>query len=69
MVVVSIVIQKFGLKKSKHSIAYITHYPCINCMKIMSASGIIDIRYINDYKNDQLVEHFSKLWNVKIEKI
>ena len=53
----------------KDSIAYITHYPCINCMKIMSASGIIDIRYINDYKNDQLVGHFSKLWNVNIEKI
>ena len=53
----------------KDSIAYITHYPCINCMKIMSASGIIDIRYINDYKNDKLVGHFSKLWNVKIKKI
>ena len=52
-----------------NSIAYITHYPCINCMKIMSASGIIDIRYINDYKNDELVGHFSKLWNVKIEQI
>ena len=53
----------------KDSTAYITHYPCIHCMKIMSASGIIDIRYINDYKNDKLVGHFSKLWNVKIEKI
>ena len=53
----------------KDAIAYITHYPCINCMKIMSASGILDIRYINDYKNDKLVGHFSKLWNVNIEKI
>ena len=51
------------------STAYITHYPCINCMKIMSASGIRDIRYINDYKNDELVDHFSKLWKVNIQQI
>lgn len=53
----------------KDSIAYITHYPCINCMKIMSASGIRDIRYINDYKNDKLVDYFSKLWKVNIQQI
>ena len=51
------------------SVAYITHYPCINCMKIMTASGISSIKYINDYKNDELVDYFSKLWNVKIEKL
>lgn len=51
------------------SIAYITHYPCINCMKIMSASGIKEIRYINDYKNDKLVDYFSKLWKVNIQQI
>ena len=31
--------------------AYITHYPCVNCMKILCASGIKNIYYINDYKN------------------
>lgn len=52
-----------------NSIAYITHYPCVNCMKIMTASGISSIKYINDYKNDELVNEFSKLWKVDINKI
>ena len=51
------------------TIAYITHYPCINCFKIMAASGIREIKYINDYKNDKNVEKLSKLSNVMISKI
>lgn len=50
-------------------IAYITHYPCINCMKILCASGIEQIKYINDYKNDKNVTRLSELSNVKINKI
>tara|TARA_B110000967_G_scaffold210097_1_gene270600 strand:- start:6220 stop:6630 length:411 start_codon:yes stop_codon:yes gene_type:complete len=38
--------------------AYITHYPCVNCMKLLCASGIHNIFYINDYNNDPLVEYF-----------
>ena len=51
------------------STAYITHYPCVNCMKILCASGIQKIYYINDYKNDELVKYFSDIANVPIEKI
>lgn len=35
--------------------AYITHYPCINCGKIMAAAGIAAIKYHIDYCNDPLV--------------
>ena len=35
------------------SIAYITHYPCLNCAKMLYASGIKKVYYINDYKNDE----------------
>ena len=52
-----------------NSIAYITHYPCINCMKILCASGIKNIKYINDYNNDELVDYFSNITSVKVEKI
>jgi dCMP deaminase len=38
---------------TNNAIAYITHYPCINCFKILVASGIIEIKYLNDYKNDE----------------
>ena len=49
--------------------AYITHYPCFNCMKLMVSSGISKINYINDYKNDELVEKLSKEVNIEINKI
>lgn len=52
-----------------NSIAYITHYPCINCMKILCASGIKNIKYINDYKNDDNVKRLSELSNILIDKI
>jgi dCMP deaminase len=38
-----------------NSIAYITHYPCINCFKILVASGIKTIYYLNDYNNDPTI--------------
>ena len=38
------------------AIAYITHFPCINCAKILSAAGISTIKYYSDYHNDDLVE-------------
>jgi|UniRef100_UPI00404ADD63 dCMP deaminase len=36
-------------------VAYVTHYPCVNCAKILAASGIAEIRYRLDYSNDPLV--------------
>lgn len=49
--------------------AFITHYPCINCCKILLASGIKEIKYIEDYKNDELVTLFANQLNVKIIKL
>ena len=53
----------------KDATAYITHYPCIICTRLLLGSDIKDIKYINDYKNDELVEHFCSLKCVKITKI
>ena len=44
--------------------AYITHYPCIICTRILLASGIKEIKYLEDYKNDELVKHFCDQMNV-----
>ena len=52
-----------------NSVAYITHYPCKNCAKLLIASGIKKIYYINDYKNDDIVKHFTNISNCPIEKI
>lgn len=37
------------------STVYITHFPCINCAKIMAAAGIRVIKYHLDYHNDPIV--------------
>jgi len=50
-------------------VAYITHYPCIICTRLLLASGINEIKYIEDYKNDELVDYFCNQKNVKVEKI
>jgi dCMP deaminase len=49
--------------------AYITHYPCIMCCRLMLATGILSIKYIHDYKNDELVSYFTERMGVTIEKI
>ena len=51
------------------STAYVTHYPCIICCRLLLASGIKHIKYIDDYKNDELVSYFCKNSDVTIEKI
>ncbi|OYV46110.1 MAG: dCMP deaminase [Verrucomicrobia bacterium 21-51-4] len=38
-----------------HATAYITHFPCIHCAKILAASGVQTIVYHQDYKNDAMV--------------
>ncbi len=35
--------------------AYISHFPCINCAKVLAAAGIRVIKYHHDYHNDLLV--------------
>ena len=53
------------------AIAYVTHHPCLNCYKILVASGIKHIYYINDYNNDPLVYKLNRYINppVLTEKI
>ena len=59
---------KRGVSSNK-CIAYITHYPCVNCMKILCAAGISEIKYINDYHNDELIAYFAQQSNITIKKM
>ncbi len=54
---------------SKGATAYITHYPCIICCRLLLASGIKEIKYIHDYRNDELVKYFTELLKVPVSKI
>ena len=51
------------------STAYITHYPCLNCMKIMCASGIKSVKYIDDYNNDPIVNDIATVSRVPIRQL
>ncbi len=46
--------------------AYITHYPCINCAKILASAGIRCIKYHWDYRNDSLVADLLRDGGVRI---
>ena len=50
-------------------VAYVTHFPCINCAKILSAAGIAEIKYRDDYCNDPLVMPLLSDAGVKISKL
>jgi dCMP deaminase len=50
-------------------VAYVTHYPCINCAKILAAAGITKIKYREDYQNDPLVAPLLAEASVKVLKL
>ena len=53
-----------------NGIAYITHYPCINCFKILIASGIKEIYYLDDYNNDNIINKLlEKNSSITLKKI
>lgn len=49
--------------------AYITHYPCLICTRILLAAGIAEIYYIHDYHNDSIVELLLQQKDVSIQQI
>jgi len=49
--------------------AYVTHYPCINCAKILAAAGIAEIKFREDYQNDPLVAPLLAEAGVAIAKL
>ena len=51
------------------STAYVTHYPFIICARLLLAAGIKEIKYLEDYKNDELVKVFANQLDVSIIKI
>ena len=57
-----------GVSIDKSTI-YITHRPCINCTKFIISSGIKHIKYLKDYRNDELVEQLLKTSNISLQKV
>lgn len=55
-----------SLKDSK---IYVTHYPCINCFRSIAACRIKEIIYLNDYKNDEIVQQLASDSGICIRKL
>jgi len=53
----------------KNATAYITHYPCIICCRLLLAAGIKEIKYLENYKNDNLVSYFTDQCGATIAQI
>lgn len=51
------------------AIAYVTHFPCIHCAKLLSAAGISEIKYLKDYKNDPIAIELLAEWGVKTSQL
>ena len=49
--------------------AYVTHFPCIHCAKILAASGIRRIKYFHDYRNDPLVKEILEETGIILENL
>lgn len=47
---------------------YVTHYPCLNCAKVMAAAGIQEIIYKDDYRNDPIVAQLLSGTHISIRK-
>ncbi|MDR2063948.1 MAG: ComE operon protein 2 [Candidatus Nomurabacteria bacterium] len=59
---------KYGVPTDGAEI-YVTHFPCLNCTKLIIQAGIKRVYYERDYRNDSYaIELFEKA-NVKVEKV
>ena len=51
------------------AVAYITHFPCINCAKVLAAAGVAKVKYHFDYRNDPLVQELLTSVGIDCQRI
>jgi dCMP deaminase len=51
------------------AIAYVTHYPCIHCAKVLLSAGIAAVKYFEDYRNEPLVGQLFTLCQIPLTKL
>ena len=51
------------------AVCYVTHFPCVNCAKILASAGIGEIRYRHDYRNDPLVAELLAQSGIAVRKL
>lgn len=48
---------------------YVTHFPCLHCVKSLVTVGVAEIAYLYDYRIDDYALHLIKQAGVKIRKV
>lgn len=51
------------------TVIYVTHYPCLNCFRSIAATSIKKVIYLEDYKNDPLVQELAIDAGIEIVKL
>ncbi|MDR0847223.1 MAG: ComE operon protein 2 [Lactobacillales bacterium] len=59
---------KFGVNTDGAEI-YVTHFPCLQCTKMILQAGITKINYLSDYRNDSYAEKLFKLKNIELNQV
>lgn len=59
---------KFGAQTEGAEI-YVTHFPCLQCTKMLVQAGISCIYYLNDYRNHAYAEKILKQSHVQCKKV
>ena len=54
---------------SKGASCYVTHFPCLNCTKILINAGITEIIYLTGYRMDENAVGFYREAGVKVRQI
>jgi dCMP deaminase len=53
---------------TKGATCYVTHFPCISCVKMLINAGVVRIVYENDYRVDENAMAFLRLAEVEVEQ-
>jgi dCMP deaminase len=51
------------------AVAYVTHYPCLGCFKSLVAAGVTGIFYLEDYRNNPIVDELATILGIRVEKL
>ncbi|MDR0536220.1 MAG: dCMP deaminase [Puniceicoccales bacterium] len=51
------------------TIMYVTHFPCVNCAKILAAAGVRTVKYLHDYNNEAIASELLHQAGVRVEQI
>lgn len=59
---------KFGIP-TQGAAVYVTHFPCLQCTKMLLQAGISQIYYLKDYRNNPYALDLLKRLNIPYEKV